>query len=172
MHVWHDYNRGLFEMLGVPVNGNMSESMALSTNKWKTLCLLKAADVPVAKNEVLTKKIGQEKVPMPSMKAPFIIKPCSEGNSLGITLFKGEEDEDLRSKVEDAFNYDNEVFVEQFIPLGYEVRVAVVEDENGKLEVLPICHYLLNESHPIRTLEDKLQTDDEGVPNYIKKMYT
>jgi len=161
--------RGLFEMLGVPVIGNTPESMALSTNKWQTLCLLKAAGVPVAKNELLTKKKGQEKVPMPSMEAPFIIKPCSEGNSLGISLFKGEEDEELKSKVEDAFAYDNEVLVEQFIPLGYEVRVAVVEDENGNLEVLPICHYVLNESHPIRTLEDKLQTDEEGLPTTITK---
>ena len=156
--------RGLFEMLDVPVIGNTPESMALSTNKWQTLCLLKAAGVPVAKNELLTKKTGQEKVPMPSMEAPFIIKPCSEGNSLGISLFKGEEDEDLKSNVEDAFAYDNEVLVEQFIPLGYEVRVAVVEDENGYLEVLPICKYVLNESHPIRALEDKLQTDEEGLP--------
>ena len=156
--------RGLFEMIGVPVIGNTSESMSLSTNKWQTLCLLKAAGVPVAKNELLTKKKDQEKIPMPTMKAPFIIKPCSEGNSLGISLFKGEKDEDLKSKLEYAFDYDNDVLVEQFIPLGHEVRVAVIEDENENLEVLPICNYILNESRPIRTLEDKLQTDEDGVP--------
>jgi len=156
--------RGLFEMLGVPVIGNTPESMALSTNKWQTLCLLKAANVPVADNELLTVKNGDEKVPMPRMKAPFIIKPCTEGNSLGLSMYKGEEGEDLKSKVEDAFKHDNDVLVEQYIPLGYEVRVAVIENEYGDLEVLPICNYVLNDSHPIRTLEDKLQTDDDGIP--------
>ena len=156
--------RGLFEMLGVPVIGNTPESMALSTNKWQTLCLLKAANIPVADNELLTVKNCEEEVPMPSMKAPFIIKPCTEGNSLGLSMYKGEEGEDLKSKVEDAFKHDNEVLVEKYIPLGYEVRVAVIENEYGELEVLPICNYVLNESHPIRTLEDKLQTDDDGIP--------
>ena len=66
--------------------------------------------------------------------------------------------------MEYAFDYDTDVLVEQFIPLGFEVRVAVIEDENENLEVLPICNYLLNESRPIRTLEDKLQTDNDGIP--------
>ena len=161
--------RGLFEMLGVPVIGNKPESMALSTHKWQTLCLLKAVGVPVAKNELLTKISSEEKVLLPSLTPPFIIKPCSEGNSFGLSLFKGEEGEDLSSKLEDAFKYGNEVLVEQFIHLGYEVRVAVVEDENEKLEVLPICNYKLNESQPIRTLEDKLHTDDDGIPTTLTK---
>ena len=161
--------RGIFEMLGVPVIGNTSESMALSTHKWQTLCILKSAGVPRAKNELLTKKKGQEKLLMPNLKAPFIIKPCSEGNSLGMSLYKGEEGEDLLSKIEHAFKYDTEILIEEFIPLGYEVRVAVIEDEYGNLEVLPICNYLLDKSHPIRTLEDKLQTNTDGTPTVPTK---
>ena len=155
--------RGLFEMLGVPVVGNTLESMALSTHKWQTLCLLKAEGVPVAKNELLVKKKGQKKL-LPSMEAPFVIKPCSEGNSFGLSLFKGEEGEDLNVKLADAFKYDDVVLVEKFIPLGYEVRVAVVEDASENLEVLPICNYVLNKSQPIRTHKDKpFQPNDDGV---------
>ena len=161
--------RGLFEMLGVPVVGNTPEAMALSTHKWQTLCLLKSEGVPVAKNELLTKKTGQN-VPLPSMEAPFMIKPCCEGNSFGLSLFKGEEGEDLNLKLEDAFKYGNEVVIEEFIPLGYEVRVAVVEDANENLEVLSICNYVLNKSQPIRTPKDKLfQPNDDGVTISITK---
>ena len=156
--------RGLFEMLGVPVIGNTAESMALSTNKWQTRCILKSAGVPVADGELLTFQNGLEKLPMPTLEAPFIVKPCTEGNSLGLSLYKGNNREDLTLMVQDAFKYDKEVLVEQYIPLGYEVRVAVIEDVKGNLEVLPICNYILQDSHPIRTLEDKLQTDEEGVP--------
>ena len=98
------------------------------------------------------------------MEAPFVIKPCSEGNSFGLSLFKGEEGEDLNVKLADAFKYDDVVLVEEFIPLGYEVRVAVVEDASENLEVLPICNYVLNKSQPIRTHKDKpFQPNDDGV---------
>jgi len=156
--------RGLFEMLGVPVIGNTAESMALSTNKWQTRCILKSAGVPVADGEPLTHKNDMEKLPMPTLEAPFIVKPCTEGNSLGLSMYKGNNREDLALMVQEAFKYDKEVLVEKYIPLGYEVRVAVVEDVKGNLKVLPICNYILQDSNPIRTLEDKLQTDKEGVP--------
>ena len=161
--------RGLFEMLGVPVVGNTPEAMALSTHKWQTLCLLKSEGVPVAKNELLTKKTGQN-VPLPSMEAPFMIKPCCEGNSFGLSLFKGEEGEDLNLKLEDAFKYGNEVVIEEFIPLGYEVRAAVVEDQDENLQVLPICKYVLNESQLIRTHKDRLfQPNDDGTTISVSK---
>ena len=161
--------RGLFEMLGVPVVGNTPEAMALSTHKGQTLCLLKIAGVPVAKNEILTKKKGQ-KLPLPSMKAPFVIKPCNEGNSFGLSLYKGEEGEDLSLKLSDAFKYGNEILVEEFIPLGYEVRAAVVEDQDENLQVLPICKYVLNESQLIRTHKDRLfQPNDDGVTISVSK---
>ena len=79
-------------------------------------------------------------------------------------MYKGENENELMSMISGAFKYDKEVLVEEFIPLGYEVRVAVVENEHGLLEVLPICNYVLNKDHPIRTLEDKLQTDENGIP--------
>ena len=156
--------RGLFEMMGVPVIGNTSELMALSTNKWKTRCILEAAGVPVPRGELLTDNEYNEGSLIPTLEAPFIIKPCSEGNSLGLSMYKNGDEDELMSMISYAFKYDKEVLVEEFIPLGYEVRVAVVENEHGLLEVLPICNYVLNDNHPIRTLEDKLQTDENGIP--------
>ena len=161
--------RGLFEMLGVPVIGNKSELMALSTNKWQTRCILESSGVPVPKAKLLTTAEVEGFLATPSMTAPFIIKPCSEGNSLGLSMFKGGKKDELSAMIGYAFKYDTEVLVEEYIPLGYEVRAAVVENEKGDLEVLPICNYVLQDSHPIRTLEDKLETNKDGVPTTATK---
>ena len=161
--------RGLFEMLGVPVIGNTSESMTLSTNKWQTRCVLEAAGVPVPKGELLRSSKENKSASIPCIDAPFVIKPCSEGNSLGLSLYKGDGQDELRAMINYAFKYDSEVLVEEYIELGYEIRVAVYEDENGHLNILPICNYVMQDSNPIRTLEDKLETNRDGVPTNLSK---
>ena len=104
--------RGLFEMLGIPVIGNTSELMALSTNKWQTRCILEGSGVHVPKGELLTVPRIGDPLPTPTIKVPFIIKPCSEGNSLGLNLYKNENEEDLLNMLEEAFKYDKEVLIE------------------------------------------------------------
>merc|ERR1711904_243589 len=47
---------------------------------------------------------------------------------------------------------------------GREVRCAVLENDDGSLELLPCIEYFLDDSHPIRLSKDKLVTDSRGVP--------
>jgi len=149
--------RGFFQMLDVPVVGNSPEAMALSTNKWHTRSIMEAAGVPVAKGELLLK--GE----MTTFKPPFIVKPNREDNSQGIKLVRKAED--VADAIAYAFKFDDQVIVEDFIQLGHEIRVAVVEDASGKPStVLPIAEYKFEGAEPIRTPEDKLATDANGVP--------
>merc|ERR1719335_403200 len=149
--------RGFFRMLDVPVVGNSPEAMALSTNKWHTRSIMESAGVPVAKGELLL--TGD----MPTLKPPFIVKPNREDNSQGIKLVR--KPEDVAEAIAYAFKFDSQVIVEDFIPLGHEIRIAVVEDEKGQPTiVLPIAEYIFEGKEPIRTPEDKLATDSRGVP--------
>jgi len=134
--------------------------MALSTNKSQTKAVMQSAGVPVPEAEVLHP--GDR----PTMSPPFILKPCREDNSMGITLFRGNEGDDLDAALEKAFTYDKEILCEQYIELGRELRVSVLEKEDGTLEMLPILEYFFhNLDEPIRTSNTKLKHDPRtGMP--------
>merc|ERR1712151_312596 len=105
----------------------------------------------------------------PKMTPPFVLKPCNEDNSMGVTLFSGKEGENLDEALKTAFSFDTEVLCERFIPLGREIRCAVLEQDDGTLELLPCLEYFLTDDHPIRASNDKLVTDSRGVPTTVTK---
>lgn len=148
--------RALFEAMGVPIVGNTAGVMELSTNKAQSKAVVADLGVPVPESELL--RSGDK----PKMSRPFILKPCNEDNSQGITLVR--EDTDLDAALKQAFSFDTEVLCERYIPLGREIRCAVLEQADGSLELLPCLEYFLTEKSPIRGAGDKLVTDSRGVP--------
>jgi D-alanine-D-alanine ligase len=149
--------RTLFEAMKIPMVGCDGPLMSLSTNKAHTRLIVENAGVPVAKGELLHK--GDK----PTMSPPFVLKPCSEDNSMGISLFTGKNGQDLDEALETAFGFDDEVLCEKFVPLGREIRVGVLELDDGSLDVLPGIEYILDPDEPIRTSAAKLSTDSRGV---------
>ena len=145
--------RAFFEdILGIPVVGAKSDCSSLTTNKSYTRNIVSAAGVKVAQGQLLTKG---DKL---KMKPPFVVKPNSEDNSTGITLVRTESE--IESALQIGFKYDDILLIEEYIP-GREVRVGAIE-QNGELYVLPAMEYLLTQQQPIRTLDDKLGTQDDG----------
>jgi D-alanine-D-alanine ligase len=149
--------RGIFNTLDMPYIGNGAAAMALSTDKWHTRAILDAAGVPVAPGELI--RPGQ----VPKMEPPYVLKPCREDNSQGVCLYRGGDPADLEQKLAHAFQFDDQVIVEAFVPLGHEIRIAMVEDEDGEPTImLPVCEYVLPSD--IRNADNKLVTDSRGVP--------
>ncbi len=147
--------RGLFEdVLGLPVVGSPSRCTALATNKAQTRSVVSAAGVRVAKAQLLRR--GDTV----AMEPPFIVKPNSEDNSLGVTLVWNSSE--IADALAVGFENDETLLVEDYIP-GRELRVGVVE-RGGKLSVLPAIEYLVSEEHPIRTTSDKLELGKDGTP--------
>merc|ERR1719343_827853 len=131
--------RALFNALGTPLVGNDAGVMALSTNKAQSRAVVAAQGVKVPEAELL--RPGMR----PSMPPPFVLKPCNEDNSMGVSLFTGKDGQDLDEALKTAFSFDSEVLCERFIALGREVRVAVLEGDDGKLEMLPCLEYFLTD---------------------------
>jgi D-alanine-D-alanine ligase len=150
--------RAIFDALSIPIVGNDAGVMALSTNKAQSRAVVAAAGVQVPEAEIL--RNGQK----PKMSPPFVLKPCNEDNSLGITLFTGKDGQDLDEALKTAFSFDSEILCERYIPLGREVRCAVLENDDGSLELLPCLEYFLDDKSPIRLSKDKLVTNEKGVP--------
>ena len=164
MFCWPGYTayRALMDLLRVPLVGCSPECMALITDKAQAKAVASAAGVPVPQGELLTSPTQTPTVPM-----PFVLKPCCEDNSMGIS--KVETAEELPAAMEEAFKFDSAVVCEKFIPLGREIRVAVVEDESGEpTTMLPATEYLLTKDHPMRTPTDKISVDDKGLPDATK----
>lgn len=165
--------RSLFSFLNIPIIGSSGYALALSTNKANTLAVANKAGVPVAKSIVVRRSEDskyelngkkKEKLTMEDMpfSVPLIMKPLEEDNSLGVTLVR--TDDELEDGLSKAFEFGDEVLVEQYVPLGKEIRVAVLENGAGEMTLLPILEYMLNQAHPIRTPTDKLDLDKKGNP--------
>merc|ERR1719436_1549358 len=145
--------RSMFDLLDIPFLGNHEYTVWPATDKASTKQLLEACGVQVPRGELLQK--GLKERPS-SVRVPFVVKPCNEDNSRGITLVKKEED--LAAALEYAFSFDPRVVIDEYIA-GREVRAACIEEADGSLTVLPKIEYFLTD---IRTAAHKLQTDSSG----------
>ncbi|MGB3401301.1 MAG: D-alanine--D-alanine ligase [Microcoleaceae cyanobacterium] len=147
--------RALFEdILGLPLVGSPAACTATAANKAQTRSIVADAGVRVAKGQQI--RSGDSV----TMEPPFIIKPNSEDNSLGVTLVKDKDQ--IAEALSTGFKYDQTLLVEDFIP-GREIRVAVIERQ-GELCVLPAIEYVFLSDNPIRTLQDKLEIAIDGLP--------
>jgi D-alanine-D-alanine ligase len=147
--------RSLFEVLGVPVVGNTGEVMAIGARKAAAKAMVAAAGVDVPAGEVLRR--GDR----PTVALPAVVKPADADNSLGVTLVRSADG--FPGALDDAFAHSCEVLVEEFVPLGREVRCGLVE-RDGELVGLPLEEYLLDDAtRPVRSYDDKLAPSDSGL---------
>ena len=126
--------QGLFDMFGVPYVGCDYASSANCMDKDITKILLNSAGFDTAHALVLRR--GEERM-APEYYAerlglPLFVKPARTGSSIGISKVKSVEE--LESKVEEAFRYDNKVILEEAI-VGREIECAVLEKPSGELFV-------------------------------------
>merc|ERR1711904_136327 len=145
--------RSLFDMLQIPFLGNKEYTVWPATDKATTKQLLSANGVQVPRGELLEKGCREQPI---SVRVPFVVKPCNEDNSRGITLVRREED--AAAAIAYGYSFDPRVVVDEYIA-GREVRAAVIEEEDGTLTVLPKIEYFLTD---IRTTAHKLATDKTG----------
>ncbi|MEJ2884975.1 D-alanine--D-alanine ligase [Actinomycetospora aeridis] len=147
--------RSLFDVLGVPVVGNPGEVMAIGARKAAAKAVVAAAGVDVPAGEVL--QPGER----PTVAPPAVVKPEDADNSLGVTLVRAPQEFD--AALDAAFAHAGRVVVEEFVPLGREVRCGLIA-RDGELVVLPLEEYVLDaDTRPIRGYADKLAPSASGL---------
>lgn len=156
--------RGLLELLKLPYIGNSSEVMSITANKAKAKAIVSAAGVKVPKGELLYCH------QTPTIAPPAVVKPANSDNSLGVSLVQNWAD--YPAALNAAFTHSHQVLVEEFIPLGREVRCGIVV-KNGELMGLPLEEYQVHPTeHPIRNYEDKLKRVEGGDLTLVAKDQT
>ena len=124
--------QGVLEMLQIPYTGPGVLASALGMNKFYTKRIFEAAHVPTAKCLYITKGTKEtadwSKEIIATLGLPVVIKPSSQGSSIGVTVVK--EAKDLPKALDAAFVYDTDVLAEAFFK-GKELAGAILETEKG-----------------------------------------
>ena len=124
-----------FDLLGIRYTGTDYVSSALSMDKSLAKELFSYHHIPTPAGVHIRKGEGRADERCP-VALPCVVKACRGGSSVGVSIARDEEE--YRKALEEAFLYDEEAVVEQYIE-GREFSCAVID---GKalpvIEIAPL----------------------------------
>ncbi|GAM09509.1 D-alanine--D-alanine ligase [Geobacter sp. OR-1] len=126
--------QGLLEVMGIPYTGSGVLASALAMNKTVAKVVFAANGLTVAPYVVLR---GSDtfNAEYAGFGLPLVVKPSQEGSSVGVSIVR--KSEELPAALAEAFRYDAEILVEQYIK-GREIQVAILADRAlGAIEIVP-----------------------------------
>lgn len=124
-----------FDLMGIRYTGTDYVSSAICMDKGLTKDIFACYGIPTPQGIRLKKGEKQEK----TVTFPCIVKACCGGSSVGVSIAWKEEE--YESALQEAFQYDDEVVIEQYIK-GREFSVGVMD---GKalpvIEIAPLVGF-------------------------------
>lgn len=122
--------QAVLELLGVPYTGSGVLASALAMNKTMAKRVWQTHGLPTPAWQV----IDREKPEPLTLPYPVVVKPPTEGSSVGVSIVRSPET--LHSSLAEAFRFDRQALVEAYIP-GKEVTVGILGEEAlGAMEVI------------------------------------
>lgn len=118
-----------FDLAGIRYTGSGYFGSALAMHKGTSRTLFQSAGIPVPPGKVV--KQGET---VQWTDFPCIVKPCSGGSSVAMSV--AERPEELQKALQEVFALENEALIETFIT-GREFSVGVLGNE--VLPVIEIC---------------------------------
>lgn len=142
--------QGALEHLGVTYTGSGVLGSALAMDKVRTKHIFRAMALPTAPYRVLKKseEFDAESV-LTELSGVAMVKPANEGSSIGMAKVTNASELEVAAK--NAFEFDEEVLVEQWIT-GAEYTVAMLNNEP-----LPVIE--MRTPNSFYDYEAKYQTD-------------
>lgn len=129
--------QGFLETFNVPYTGSGVLASSLAMNKVASKKIFIASGIPTPKfitledSESIDGFISRA---IDEIGIPLVVKPVSEGSSIGVSIVKDEKD--LEPVVRDTVDKFNDIFIEKYIE-GREITVGILEID-GRLTALPI----------------------------------
>ena len=128
--------QGLLEFLDIPYTGSGILASAIGMNKIISKTVFKSYGLSVGPFAVVSAR-DQEglRTAEAEIGYPLVVKPSSEGSSVGVSLVRKKEEFDAAAKL--AFTYDREIIIERYVR-GMEVQVGILgERALGAIEIVP-----------------------------------
>jgi D-alanine-D-alanine ligase len=130
--------QGLLEVLGIPYSHSGVLASALAMQKDYAKAVLQAAGVPVPQGRVISRFEAAKAHPM---APPYVIKPISEGSSVGVFIVTAEHANPPQELYRDDWAFGDKVMVERYIP-GKELTCAVLGDRAlDVIEIVPATRF-------------------------------
>ena len=114
--------QALLDLGGVPYTGSGHLASALAMDKDLSKHLFRQANVSTAK--WLMAPAGVDEVNA-ALGLPVIVKPSKQGSTVGLSIVRNASE--LQPAIDEAFNFDDEVMIEEFIA-GRELTVGILGD--------------------------------------------
>ncbi len=131
----------ILEERHIPYTGSGSAASRVAMNKISTLERLKPVDIPSPGHVVLSfgEQKGFQEVSEKLGGTTFVVKPASQGSSIGISLVSSGEA--FQEALRNAFALDTEVLVERYVR-GKEITAGILGGEALPLvEIRPRCPF-------------------------------
>jgi D-alanine-D-alanine ligase len=128
--------QGMLEMMGIPYTGSSVLGSALAMDKLKAKEMFRLHNIPTPPYYVASEVDLLELDEVHgSFGFPVIVKPRSEGSSVGLAL--ANDFEELRAGLEAALDHDRYALVERYVK-ATEVHVGILDGRVlGAIEVAP-----------------------------------
>jgi D-alanine-D-alanine ligase/UDP-N-acetylmuramate--alanine ligase len=129
--------QGTLDMLGIPYTGSGVLAAAVTMDKAASKRVFVAEGISTPRSRTYYSyemKRGLAAEIEAEFSLPMVVKAASQGSSIGVYIV--ESHEELKNALVQAFKYNDEVLVEEFIQ-GRELTVAVWGNEEEK-EAFPI----------------------------------
>lgn len=118
--------QGLLELMKIPYTGCGVMSSAVCMNKEYTKKVLSSAGLPLIKSVLISKGDNLYEKVKP-LKYPMMVKPVSEGSSLGMA--KVSNADELVKAVFEASKYKQDIMIEEYLE-GVSTTVGILEKDN------------------------------------------
>ena len=126
--------QGLLELLQIPYTHSGVLASALAMHKELAKTVMAAAGVPVPRGIVVSRHEAASRHVMPP---PYVIKPVSEGSSVGVIVVREDRSHPPQELGREDWAYGDLMLVETFIP-GRELTCAVMGDRAlGVIDIKP-----------------------------------
>ena len=180
--------QGLLDVLNIPYTGSGVLASALAMDKEASKKMFQYHGIPVAPSMVIKKRKSSKKktktgtetneagvyqfpdFPKPDYELPWVVKPASEGSSIGVGLVKNEND--LVPCLEKTFELGSRIIIEKFIK-GKELHIGIIGNRIlGGVEVRPSLEFYNYEAKYTSGLTEYVLPPeiDEGAYENTKKM--
>ena len=128
--------QGMLEIMGIPYTGSGIAASALGMNKVFSKKIFEFHKLPVGQYMILEKKdLKDWKGKDSSLEFPVVVKPVSEGSSVGVSIVS--EEKGLKDAFALAFKYGKEILIEKYIK-GREIQVGILGKKAARaIEIIP-----------------------------------
>ena len=131
--------QGLLDVMGIPYTGSGVLASALAMNKEASKKIFLYHKIPVPPFAVVTQKTLNAQRLTLNFSLPWVVKPASEGSSVGVSIIKNKKQ--VKDAFKKCFEYGREIIVEKYIR-GKEVQIGILNDKSlGGVEVRPALEF-------------------------------